>query len=367
MNKTDSKQVELSIIVCTRNRAKQLATLIQCLGSQKNIESLNWEIVIVDNNSTDNTREVAYAFCEGSNLKINYIFESKIGLSNARNTGILTSKGSLILFIDDDVLIPKEFLSNALFGIQEFPEFQIFGFKVLPDWDELISLSKKRDFKPPFWLSLKKPFSLIQSFLPIHDLGSESLQYPNRIAQNPIGACFLIKKEVFERLGPFREDLGAGQSGVCEDTEYFWYALMNNLNILYWPYAVLYHPVMPERLTVQYLHKWYFNLGKSLYLVKNTGRLQKESMLQSEGKRNSNNYKNSEVKKLISQFKSKSPKFNAKLFKISLRLWLKLFLLIFLLPFSIVLILIKRPFYFSTLLSKNLGEITQAIKSKNKY
>src|SRR3990167_302284 len=190
---TDSKnQIELSIIVCTRNRARQLATLIQCLGSQINIEDLRWEIILVDNNSNDNTKEVAYAFCEGSNLKINYIFEKKTGLSNARNAGILASKGSLLLFIDDDVLIPGEFISNALFGIKEFPEFQIFGFRVLPEWPE-----QKAGLHNP---------------------------------------SFNLKKEVFEKLGPFREDLGAGQSGVCEDTEFFWHALMNNYKILYWPY-----------------------------------------------------------------------------------------------------------------------------------
>ena len=224
-------KIELSVIVCTRNRAKQLATLIQCLGSQKNIEKLNWEIVIVDNNSNDNTKEVAYAFCEGSNLKINYISEPKIGLSYARNTGVLASKGSLLLFIDDDVLIPAEFIGNALFCVQEFNEFHIFGFKVLPDFEEI--KLRTPHFKPPFWMSFKKPFNILQSFLPIHDLGKEVLQYPNRKAQNPIGACFLVKKEVFEKIGPFREDLGAGQSGLCEDTEFFWYSIINKLKILH--------------------------------------------------------------------------------------------------------------------------------------
>ncbi len=131
---TSKPQIELSIIVCTRNRAKQLSTLIQCLGTQKNIEKLTWEIVIVDNNSDDNTKEVSYAFCEGSNLKINYIFEPKTGLSYARNAGILASKGSFLLFVDDDVLLPDEFISNALFGTEEHHEFSIFGYRVLPDW-----------------------------------------------------------------------------------------------------------------------------------------------------------------------------------------------------------------------------------------
>lgn len=323
-------QIELSVIVCTRNRARQLATLIQCLGLQKNIENLNWEIIIVDNNSNDNTKEVAYAFCEGSNLKINYIFEPRIGLACARNAGVLASKGSYLLFVDDDVLVPKEFLSNVLFGIQEFPEFQIFGFRILPDWQGI---------NLPFWLTFKKPFNLIQSFLPVHDLGKETLQYPNRIAKNPIGACFLVRKEVFEKVGPFREDLGAGQSGVCEDTEFFWYSIINNFKILYWPYAALYHPVDPERLTVRYLHKWYFNLGKSLYLIKSGGRI---ASLQGApgfhpGRRSNLNY----------------------------ILWLKLSLLILFLPLTIVLLFFKRPFYLSTMVAKTIGEIWKSLNLTN--
>ena len=343
-------QIELSVIVCTRNRAKQLATLIQCLGSQKNIEKLNWEIIIVDNNSTDNTKEVAYAFCEGSNLKINYVFESKTGLSYARNAGVLASKGSLLLFVDDDVLIPGEFISNALFGVQEFNESQIFGFKVLPDFDEIKSCNPK--FKPPFWMTFKKPFNISQSFLPVHDLGGEPLTYPNRMSGNPLGACFLVKKEVFEKLGPFREDIGAGQSGAHEDSEFFWYALLSNFKILYWPYAALYHPVTSERLSAKYLHKWYFNSGKSLYLVKNTGRIF--------------NIKNRPILGIEGFISNKLPPIfetvllKTKIFKVSIFLWMKLFFLIFLLPFTVFLLFIKRPFYLSTLLSKVLGETRQA-------
>lgn len=341
---TEKQQVELSVIVCTRNRAKQLATLFQCLGSQQNIENLNWEIVIVDNNSTDNTKEVAYAFCEGSNLKINYLFESKNGLSYARNSGVLASKGTYLLFTDDDVLLPKEFLSNVLFGRKENEEAHIFGFRVLGDWQENLKL--------PFWMTFKKPFNLSQSFLPIHDLGKEVLCYPNRHTKNPLGACFLVKKEVFEKLGPFREDIGAGQSGSHEDTEYFWWALINNFKLLYWPYATLYHTVDPKRLTVSYLHKWYFNSGKSMYLVKNTGRifnLKKKPIFGIEG------FIANQLPSVFEMLLLKT-----KIFNVSIFLWLKLTLLFLLLPLSIPLVLIKRSFYLTTLFARALGEIKQS-------
>lgn len=317
---------------------------------------MNFEIVIVDNNSTDNTKEVAYAFCEGSNLKINYVFEPKVGLSNARNTGVLASKGSLLLFIDDDVLIPQEFFSNALFGVKENPEFQIFGFRILPEWQD--------NLKPPFWLTFKKPFNLIQSFLPIHDLGKEVMQYPNRKVKNPIGACFLVKKEVFEKLGPFREDLGAGQSGVCEDTELFWYAMINGFKILYWPYAVLYHTVSSERLSVRYLHKWYFNLGKSLYLIKSNGRIQNRIKDISKNELRSWSM---ETKKLAKALMNKGAGVRSlelakstRNHKAQINLYLKLLLLISSLPLSFFLLIIRKPFYLSTILAKTLGEIKEA-------
>jgi glycosyltransferase involved in cell wall biosynthesis len=342
----EKTQIELSVIICTRNRARKLATLIQCLGSQRDIEKLNWEIIIVDNNSTDNTKEVAYAFSEGSNLRINYIFEPRTGLSYARNIGILVSKGSYILFIDDDVLIPKEFVSNVLFGVQEFPEFHIFGFRVLADWHETT--------KKPLWINFKKPFNLVQSFLPTHDLGKEPLQYPNRYSRNPIGAAFLIKKEIIENLGPFREDLGAGQSGLCEDTEFFWYAILKGYKILYWPYAAIYHPVLPDRPTLNYLHKWYFNLGKSLYLVKNSGRLlnnRKKPLLGIEG------FITNKLPPIFEKIL-----LDIKIFNVSFFLLIKFLLVVILLPLSIPLLLINRTFYISTLLAKTLGEMKQALQ-----
>lgn len=349
---TSKNPVLLSVIVSTRNRAKRLTTLIQCIGSQMNIENINFEIIIVDNNSTDNTKEVVYAFTEGSNLKIKYVVEQKVGLANARNAGILASKGSLLLFLDDDILFPKEFISNALFGVQEYPEFSIFGFRILPDWDEVAL--KKKNFKPPFWLTLKKPFNLIQSFLPIHDLGKEVLQYPNKRAQNPIGAAFIVKKEMLEKTGPFREDLGAGQSGLCEDTEFFWYSMLCGFKVLYWPYAAVYHPVLSDRIKISYLHKWCFNLGKSLYLIKTSGRIRKEL------KQNISS-ENNELNKFLFLLKNNISLLDSKIARVPIFLLIKLVFLILVLPLTIFLFIFKKPFYISVNLTKTIGEIKQAI------
>lgn len=229
-------------------------------------------------------------------------------------------------------------------GAQDFPEFHIFGFRILPDWQDVN--------KQPFWLHFNKPFNLIQSFLPLHDLGVEPLRYPNRFAKNPISATFLIKKEVFETTGPFREDLGVNKAGQCEDTEFFWYAMINKYKILYWPYAILYHTVNPERLSLRYLHLWYFRLGKSLHLVKNTGRifnLRNKPMVGIEG---------FVANKMPGIFKSLL--LDLKIFKVPILLWIKLLIVLALLPATFLLLFMNRTFFITTMLAKTIGELKQA-------
>lgn len=247
--------------------------------------------------------------------------------------------------MDDDVLLPKDYISNMFMGVQDFPEFDIFAPRILPDWQDVE--------KCPFWLTFNKPFNLIQSFLPIHDLGVEPLRYPNRYAKNPISASFLIRKSVFENTGPFREDLGVNKAGQCEDTEFFWFAMINKYKLLYWPCASVYHTVNPNRLSIKYLHLWYFRLGKSLYLVKNTGRifnLRKRPMVGVEG------YIANKTPKLIRKIL-----LDIKIANVTLFLWLKLILVLLLLPFTVLLIFINRTFYFSTMLAKTLGEVWQGM------
>lgn len=334
-------------MIPTHNRAKSLSTLLQCLGYQRDLEDLNWEIVIVDNASTDNTKEIAYAFSEGSNLNINYVYEPKMGSSYARNAGVVSSKADLILFIDDDLLLPKDYLSNFFIAMYEFKDFDIFMPRILPDWEYVE--------KQPFWLTFNKPFNIMQSFLPFHDLGIEPLRYPNRFAKNPISGSFLVKKQVFEKIGLFRDDLGVNQSGQCEDTEFFLLAMICKIKILYWPYATVYHPVNPKRLNLSSLHHYYFKIGKSMYLIKNTGRIfniKKKQMIGVEG------YIANKYPAVL-----KSILLDVKILKLPIFLILKLLLLILLLPLSVFLLLIKCPFYISTKIATTIGEANGYIKS----
>ena len=92
----------ISVVVCTYNRAESLRETIYSLLKQ-DLKAVPMEILVVDNNSSDNTKNVVASFGEGNQFPIRCVFEGQQGLGYARNTGIQAAKGEIIAFIDDDI------------------------------------------------------------------------------------------------------------------------------------------------------------------------------------------------------------------------------------------------------------------------
>jgi len=102
----------ISVIVCTFNRAHLLEQLLDSLSKQT-APSEAFEVVVVDNNSTDRTREVADRY-RGRIANLDYVFEGKQGLSHARNAGFRAATGHFVAYVDDECIAPPEWISNAL-------------------------------------------------------------------------------------------------------------------------------------------------------------------------------------------------------------------------------------------------------------
>src|SRR3989344_835324 len=102
-------KTHISVIICTYNGEK---TILKCLESlNKQIFPKNKvEIIVIDNNSSDNTKGIVFNFIKKSKFKIRYIFEPELGLSKARNRGIKEAKGNIVAFIDDDILLANNWL-----------------------------------------------------------------------------------------------------------------------------------------------------------------------------------------------------------------------------------------------------------------
>ena len=107
--------MDVSIIVCTYNRADSLRETLLALRSLRINSNRQWEVIIIDNNSKDNTRRVVEEQ-QSDWAQLHYEFEPLQGLSHARNFGIRSARGQIILFTDDDVLPEPDWVENTLAG-----------------------------------------------------------------------------------------------------------------------------------------------------------------------------------------------------------------------------------------------------------
>jgi len=240
--------VRISVLICTYNRAKTLDVAVESVAIQSLPESLPWEIVVVDNNSPDQTRQVVEALQRRYPERIRYVLERKQGISHARNAGIMAAKGEIVAFLDDDETATTDWVQNLTANLHT-GEWAGAGGRVLPPVS----------FIPPPWLSVKSSFA--NGPLAVFDLGLE----PRQLNEPAFGANMAFRKEVFDQFGGFRTDLGrSGTSMISnEDTEFGRRLMTAGLRLRYEPSALTYHPVEANRLKKQYFLDWWFNKGRS--------------------------------------------------------------------------------------------------------
>src|ERR1019366_3158512 len=104
--------MKTTVIVCTYNRCQVLAKTLESVAASKVPDSVEWEVLIVDNNSSDQTREVVEDFCRRYPGRFRYLFERRQGLSSARNAGIRESQSEILAFTDDDATVEPDWLWN---------------------------------------------------------------------------------------------------------------------------------------------------------------------------------------------------------------------------------------------------------------
>jgi glycosyltransferase involved in cell wall biosynthesis len=240
--------IKISVLVCTYNRSRTLGAAIESIVSQTLPDSCGWEILVVDNNSPDDTRQVVEDLQRRYPERIRYVFESQQGISHARNAGIREAKGEILAFLDDDETASMGWLQNLTANLHS-GEWAGAGGRVLPP----------SSFSPPRWLLTKSSFA--RGPLASFDLGLD----PGQLNEPAFGANMAFRKEVFDKYGGFRTDLGrTGKSMISnEDTELGRRLMAAGLRLRYEPSALTYHPVEERRLKKQYFLDWWFNKGRS--------------------------------------------------------------------------------------------------------
>ena len=125
----------ISICICTYNRSESLQRTLDSLTEQKRIDLDVTEVLVVDNNCTDETANVVEAFRE--RLPIRRVKESRQGLAHARNRAVAEFRGDVLLFTDDDIRFEPGWLAAYRDAIRRFPDADYFGGRILPDWGQM--------------------------------------------------------------------------------------------------------------------------------------------------------------------------------------------------------------------------------------
>jgi glycosyltransferase involved in cell wall biosynthesis len=241
----------MSICICTFNRSKSLRRTLDSLAYQRDIKAGSFEVIVVDNNCSDDTRELVDDF--RNRLPIRRVTESRQGLAYARNKAVLEFQGDVLLFTDDDVRLAENWLAAYQNAICRFSEADYFGGRILPDWGT----------KKPHWIR-DKPLPLIAGVLVWFDCGTDSRLILTD-EQLPWGASFAIKRGLFDKIGMFRVDLGIGAMGLGrdEETEFLRRARGAGAQGVYVGEALCFHAYDPSRLTVSALYRHGISRGRS--------------------------------------------------------------------------------------------------------
>ncbi len=240
----------ISVILCTYNRSQSLKQTLRSLQDMSVPRELAWELIIVDNNSRDDTKAVVQSFAESSGLTVRYVFEANQGLAHARNAGIREARGEILCFIDDDIAVHPDWVAQISHVFAQFDCIGVGG-KIVPVW----SCAR------PSWLQEEGPYRLMKVIVSF-DLGEETRVIKSRF----FGANMAFRRTAFERHGGFRTDLGRIGNTLMsgEDSEFCERLLRAGEKLVYGAKAIVYHPVEEQRITKGYFKSWYFNYGKLL-------------------------------------------------------------------------------------------------------
>ncbi len=214
-----------SVVVCTRDRPEILA---RCLDSLAALTDPPQEIVVVDNApATAPAREVV-----GRLPGVRYVVEPAVGLDRARNTGIRESRGEVVAFVDDDVIVHPGWLGGLLHGFTGPSVMAVTGLVLPAELDTEAQLHfethwgfnrgyEARTFDAAFFAATRR------RTVPIWEIGA--------------GASMAFRREVFTRVGEFDDRLDVGAAGCCGDSELWYRILAEGLTCRYEPSAVAFH------------------------------------------------------------------------------------------------------------------------------
>jgi len=240
-----------TVLICTYNRADLLGETLDSLALSRT-DGLSWNVLVVDNNSTDHTYDVVASRIANFPVELRYLFEGHQGKSNALNAGLAETDAAIIVFTDDDVRVSEAWLEAACLPMLQDASIDYTGGPVLPLWESPC----------PSWLDQTR--SELWGTVAILDYGPDPFIFEAR-RRVPLGANMAVRRTLIERIGGFDPALGRqGQSLLGqEQAEFFCRSRAAGAHGLYVPNMSVRHHVPARRLTRTYFREWWYWKGVS--------------------------------------------------------------------------------------------------------
>lgn len=223
--------LDFSVIIATRNRAASLQETLAALACQETMGRFTYEVVVVDNGSTDHTRRVVEERSALYPVSLRYLYEGRIGQAWALNAGLGEARGRYLAITDDDARPTSMWLSALWRCFLEEGADGVAG-RVLPRWTA----------PRPAWLNDQVARRL--GGLGCVDHGPSRLSSLQGHRCRWTGNNMAIRREVVRRLGPYATHVGQAQ-----DTEYYLRCVRHGLKVVYEPAALTFHELDAERMT----------------------------------------------------------------------------------------------------------------------
>ncbi|HVL68579.1 MAG TPA: glycosyltransferase [Vicinamibacterales bacterium] len=243
--------MKYSVVIATYNRAADLRETLRSLAGLT--PDGPWEVIVVDNNSTDATRAVVEEAAAAFPAPLRYVFEAKQGRSPALNAGIRASAGEIVATTDDDVRVPGDWLNAAARGLDALGCDYVGG-RVLPIWGA----------PRPAWIPDRggRQWAVIA----LLDYGPEPIEFGARV---PLGVNMAFRREAFDRAGLLDPDTGrrAGTLLGQEVREWCIRARKAGVRGFYLPEMVVEHIIPADRLRKAYFRRWFYWRGISRALL----------------------------------------------------------------------------------------------------
>ena len=246
--------MKFSIVIPTYNRAGELRATLRSLSKLESPDP--WEVIVADNNSTDDTRQVVLDAATGFPVELRYVFEREQGRSAALNAAIRESRGSIIVTTDDDVRVAPDWLSHASDALERF-DCDYVGGRVLPLWGA----------PRPEWIPNHggKQWAVIA----LLDYGDEPIPFFTQAHRVPLGVNMAFRREAFDRAGLWDNRVGRRKGTLLGQEVREWMSRARDAGLRGWyaPAMTVRHVIQADRLNKRYFRRWYHWNGISRALM----------------------------------------------------------------------------------------------------